>query len=119
VKETARGLGAGVSRQTAKLQDDAVLRGRACQGESKNSSVQKSGGTAEIREIEEAPSKAPPHGEEKARELQVKILVSATEERFHYAWDTGLSFVFDGFSARRRGLLQRAVAGFPAGGAHP
>jgi len=26
----------------------------------------KSGGTAEIREIEEAPSKAPPHGEEKA-----------------------------------------------------
>jgi hypothetical protein len=32
---------AGVSPQTAKLRDDAVPRGRGCQGESKESSVQK------------------------------------------------------------------------------
>src|SRR6267142_799852 len=34
--------------------------------------------------------------------------------------DTRLSFVFEGYSARRCGrLLRRVVAGFPAGGAHP
>ena len=47
----------------------------------------------------------------KAEDGRVKMEIGAKEPH---------CFVFEGCSTRRSGrLLQRAVAGFPAGGAHP